>query len=164
MAEGFSSSPVKTKRPKPFMEGETGEMLERSCSEMSQETTTELLDVANSTEALRKIEELLPVYFYSWQLQSPQAVIVYLLLRCFILRRDYTELRRDRLAFEEHIERLKSRIGELEEEVANGETVGPRNERELGQLARQVEALTAKNENLQHAHDEVGESIPFKSN
>ena len=85
------------------------------CGEISQTTTSEIVEVANSAASRSKLQELLPVYFYSWQLQNLEAVIIHLLLNYFVLWRDGSEMRRDRQAFEEHIARLKNRVAELEE-------------------------------------------------
>ena len=60
-----------------------------------------------------------PGLFYSWQLQNPEAVIIHLLLNYFILWSDGSE---DRQAFEEYIERLKSRVAELEKKLYESRT------------------------------------------
>ena len=91
------------------------EILQQMCGEISQTTTSEIVEVANSAASQSKLRELLPVYFYSWQLQNLEAVIIHLLLNYFVLWRDGSEMRRDRQAFEEHIARLKNRVAELEE-------------------------------------------------
>ena len=56
-------------------------------------------------------------------------------------------MRRDRRAFEEHIERLKSRVAELEEK---GEP-----DQEINKLMKKLQDLKLQNERLQKAHDEV---------
>ena len=121
------------------------------CGEISQTTTAEMVEVANT--AASKLQDLMPVYFYSWELQSPEAVIIYLLLRQW---RNSSERRRERRAFEEHSERLKARVAELEKklytrryEVNRGES-----EPEINRLMKQVQELQLQNE-LQSAHNEV---------
>ena len=123
------------------------EILQQMCGEISQTTTAEIVEVANSAASRSKLQDLLPVYFYSWQLQSPEAVIIHLLLNYFILWRDGSEMRRDRRAFEEHIARLKSRVAELEEK---GEP-----DQEINKLLKKLQDLRLQNERLQKAHDEV---------
>jgi len=117
------------------------------CGEISQSTTAEIVEIANSADSESKLRDLMPVYFYSWQLRSPEAVITHLLLHYFILWRDCSDLRRDRQVFEEHIEWLKGRVGEL------GEVREP--DPEIGRLAKQVQDLKMKNEKLQSTQDEV---------
>ena len=126
---------------------EVSEILQQMSCEISQSTTAEIVEIANAADSRSKLRDLLPVYFYSWLLQGPEAVITHLLLHYFILWRDCGELRRDRQVFEEHIERLKGRVGELEELREPSP--------EIGRLARQVQDLKMKNEKLQHSHDEV---------
>ena len=107
---------------------ETGELLEQTCGEISDATTTELIEVANSVAAQRKMQDLLPVYFHSWQLQSPESIMVFLLLSYFVLKRECTGLKRDRQSFEDHIERLQTRVEELileQEQVSSATTNEP---------------------------------------
>ena len=125
---------------------EVSEILQQMSCEISQSTTAEIVEIANAADSRSKLRDLLPVYFYSWLLQGPEAVITHLLLHYFILWRDCGELRRDRQVFEEHIERL-GRVGELEE-------IREPNP-EIGRLARQVQDLKKKSEKLQNSYDEV---------
>ena len=101
---------------------EVSEILQQTCAEVSQTTTAEIVEVANSAAPRSKLQDLLPVYFYSWQLQSPEAVIIYLLLTYFIMWRDGSERREVKEAFEEYIERLKSRVAELEKNLYESRT------------------------------------------
>jgi len=126
---------------------EVSEILQQMCIEISQSTTAEIVEIANSADSESKLQDLMPVYFYSWQLQSREAVITHLLLHYFILWRDCSELRRDRQVLEEHIEWLKGRVQELEE-VREPDP-------EISRLTKQVQDLKMKNEELQSAHDEV---------
>ena len=126
---------------------EVSEILQQMCGEISQSSTAEIVEIANSAESESKLRDLMPVYFYSWQLRSPEAVITHLLLHYFILWRDCNELRGDMQVFEEHIEWLKGRVGELED-VREPDP-------EIGRLTKQVQDLKMKNEKLQSAQDEV---------
>lgn len=135
-------------------QGEVGELLERICSDVSDATTAEIVDLANCEESQEKLRDLLPVYFYSWQVKSPEAIMIYLLLHCFILKRDGNELRQDKKDFEKHIERLKNRLGELEERCAeNGSADG--SAVEASRLATRIDELTRENVKLQQSRDEV---------
>ena len=65
------------------------------CSEISQTTTAEMVEVANSAVSRSKLQDLMSVYF---QLQSPEAVIIlHLLLKQW---RDSSERRRERRGVE----------------------------------------------------------------
>ena len=145
------------------------EILQQMCGEISQTTTAEMIEIANSAVSRSKLQDLLPVYFYSWQLQSPEAVIIHLLLNYFILLRDGSEMREDRLAFEEYIERLKSRVAELEKKLYESRTevhqlkveLEERREPdpEMMRLMKQVQALKLENEKLLCVRDEVSVSV-----
>ena len=100
----------------------------------------------------------MPVYFHLWELQSPEAVIIYLLLRQW---RDSSESR-ERRVFKEHSERLKGRVAELEKKLhdcrnkvnrVTGEL--EKSEPEINRLMKQVQELQLQNEKLQSAHNEV---------
>ena len=128
------------------------------CAEISQTTTAEMVEVANSAVSRSKLQDLLLVYFYS-QLQSPEAVIIHLLLKQW---RDSSERRRERRVFEEHSERLKGRVAELEKKLYNSRNEVNRVTAELGEsepeinrLMKQVQELQLQNEKLQSAHNEV---------
>ena len=145
------------------------EILQQMCGEISQTTTAEMVEVANSAVSRSKLQDLLPVYFYSWRLQSPEAVIIHLLLNYFILlrARDGSERREDRPAFEEYIERLKSRVAELEKKLYESRTEVHQLKAELEErrepdpemmrLMKQVQKL--ENEKLLCARDEVSVSV-----
>ena len=142
----LKTSPLRSPSPRLQLPSgkEVSEVLQQMCGEISQSTTAEIVEIANSAS---KLQDLMPIYFYSWQLRSPEAVITHLLLHYFILWRDCSELRRDRQVFEEHIECLKGRVGELEESREP--------DPEISRLTIQVQDLKMKNEKLQTSHDEV---------
>ena len=132
------------------------------CDEISQTTTAEIVEVANSAAPRSKLQDLLPVYFYSWQLKSREAVIIYLLLNYFLLWQDGSERREDRQAFEEYIERLKTRVAELEKKLDASQSEIHKTKAELeetdpevNRLTKQVQDLKMDNKKLQSAHDEV---------
>jgi len=138
---------------------EVSEILQQMCGEISQTTTTDMVEVANSASFQSKLQGLMAIYFYSWELQSPEAVIIYLLLKQW---RDDSERRRERRAFEEHSERLKGRVAELEKklhdsrnEVNRVTTELEESEPEINRLMKQVQELQLQNEKLQSAHNEV---------
>ena len=138
---------------------DVSEILQQTCGEISQTTTAEMFEVANSAVFWSMLQGLLPVYFYSWELQSVEAVIIHLLLHYFVLWRDGSERREDILAFEEYIERLKSRLAELEKKLYESRT-------EVNQMKAELEErrepdpeinrlMKLENEKLQRTHDVV---------
>ena len=116
-----------------------------------------MVEVANSAVSRSKLQDLLPVYFYSWELQSPEAVIIH---HYYILLRDGSEMREDRQTFGEYIERLKSRVAELEKKLYEGRT-------EVHQMKAELEERRESDpeinklmkletvEKLKRTHDEV---------
>ena len=151
---------------------EVSEILQQMCGEISQTTTAEIVEVANSAAPRSKLQELLPVYFYSWQLQGPEAVIIHLLLHYFILWRDRSERREVKEEFEEYIEQLKSRVAELEKSLYESRTEVHRMKAELEERREpdpeimrpmeQVQVLRLEHRKLQCTHDEVSVSgLPF---
>ena len=130
------------------------------CTEISQTTTEEMVEVTNSTASKRKLQDLMSVYFYSWRLQSPEAVIIHLFLNYFILWRDGSKRREDRLAFEEYIERLKSRVAELEKKLYESRTEVHQIKAELEERRESDPEINKlmkleTDENLKGTHDEV---------
>ena len=146
---------------------EVSKILQQMCGEISQTTTAEMVEVANSAAPRSQLQDLLPVYFYSWQLQSLEAVIIHLLLHYFILWRDGSKMRKVKEAFEEYIEQLKSRVAELEKSLYESQTEvhqmkaeerrGP--DPEIMRPMEQVQALMLEHGKLLCAHDEVSVSI-----
>ena len=138
---------------------EVSEILQQMCGEISQTTTAEMVEVANSAVSRSKLQDLMPVYFHSWQLQNLEAVIIHLLLKQW---RDSSERRRERRAFKEHSERLKGRVAELEKKLYDSRNEVNRvtaeleeSKPEINRLMKQVQELQLHNEKLQSAHNEV---------
>ena len=151
----LSLSPVSLQLPPSGQE--VAEILQQMCGDISQTTTAEMVEVANSAVSWSKLQDLLPVYFYSWQLQSHEAVIIHLLLKQW---RDSSERSRERRAFEEHSERLKARVAELEKKLYDSQVNRVTAELEesepgINRLMKQVQELQLQNEKLQSVHNEV---------
>ena len=120
---GARSNRASTSRLLPS--AEVADMLQLSASRVSEATSSELnssrlVELSNSAPAQAKLsEELLPVYFYSWQLNGPQAVIAFLLLHLLVLWREGEEASQERRVYHEHAAMLKTRISELERRLAD---------------------------------------------
>ena len=142
-------------------EQEVSEILQQMCAEISQTKTADMVEVANSAASQSKLQDLLPVYFYS-QLQSPEAVIIHLLLKQW---RDGSERSRERRAFEVNNERLRGRVAEMERKLCESRDEVHRlrvtadveeSEPEINRLTTQVQDLTLQYETeSKSAHNKV---------
>ena len=101
----------------------------------------------------------MPVYFHLWELQSPEAVIIHLLLKQW---QDSSERSRGRRGFKEHRKRLKGRVAELEKKLHDSRNGVNRvtaelekSEPEINRLMKRVQELQLQNEKLQCAHNEI---------
>ena len=87
-------------------------------------------------------------------------MIIHLFLNYFILWRDGSKRREDRLAFEEYIERLKSRVAELEKKLYESRTEVHQIKAELEERRESDPEINKlmkleTDENLKGTHDEV---------
>lgn len=118
-----------------------------------------VVELANSDEAQQKLEDLLPIHFYSWRLKNLQASLVYLLLHVFVLLQQYSEVVGERGALEDYICQLKARVSELEEEkesaAAAGGSSSQEERRELLRLRRENLELRQENTKLHASQNEV---------
>ena len=144
---------------------ETGELLEQICAQISEETTAELVDIANSAESQHRLQDLLPVYFFSWQLQQPAAIMIYLLLQFFLVKRDCSNLRKEKEECEAHIYKLKQKVGDLEEQLHELRVQSPNSREaesatdsngEISKLVNKIEELSLQNQQLESTKTEVG--------
>ena len=160
-------------------EDEMHEVLQLSSSQVSQTTASNasaLVQLSNSEKSHERLQQLLPLYFYSWNLTDAHSVIVFLLLHYFLLRREHKEVLGAKGIYEEHIALLKSRMSDLEEKLSNSHSQSgsgsssnssPRNgniaggdhdqalTREIGSLRNQLASLRLENEQLKHSNEEV---------
>ena len=158
-------------------EDEMHEVLQLSSSQVSQATASNasaLVQLSNLEKSHERLQQLLPLYFYSWNLTDAHSVIVFLLLHYFLLRREHKEVSGAKGIYEEHIALLKSRMSDLEEKLSNshsqsgsGSSSSPRNgniaggdhdqvlTREIESLHNQVMSLRSENEQLKHSYEEV---------
>ena len=159
-------------------EDEMHEVLQLSSSQISQATASNasaLVQLSNSEKSHERLQQLLPLYFYSWNLTDAHSVIVFLLLHYFLLKREHKEVLGAKGMYEEHIALLKSRMSDLEEKLFNshshsgsGSSSSPRNGNiaggddrdqaltsELESLRNQVATLRLENKQLQQSNEEV---------
>ena len=161
-------------------EDEMNEVLQLSSSQISQATAcnaSALVQLSNSEKSHERLQQLLPLYFYSWNLTDSHSVIVFLLLHYFLLKREHKEMLGAKGLYEEHISLLKNRMTDLEAKlsvshsqsrveshsgsrngngsVANG--VGDCEEllSEVERLRSTVESLQCENDQLKHTNEEV---------
>ena len=161
-------------------EDEMHEVLQLSSSQVSQATASNasaLVQLSNSEKSHERLQQLLPLYFYSWNLTDAHSVIVFLLLHYFLLKREHGEVLGAKGMYEEHIALLKSRMSDLEEKLFNSHShsgsgsgsnsSSPRNgnvtggdcdqalAREVESLRNQVASLRVENDQLKHSNEEV---------
>ena len=162
-------------------EDEMHEVLQLSSSQVSQATASNasaLVQLSNSEKSHERLQQLLPLYFYSWNLTDAHSVIVFLLLHYFLLKREHREVLGAKGMYEEHIALLKSRMSDLEEKLSNSHShsgsgssssSSPRNGNiaggggdrdqalisEIESLRNQVASLRLENEQLRHSNEEV---------
>ena len=160
-------------------EDEMHEVLQLSSSQISQATASNasaLVQLSNSEKSHERLQQLLPLYFYSWNLTDSHSVIVFLLLHYFLLKREHKEVLGAKGIYEEHIAVLKSRMSDLEEKLSSSHShsgsgssssSSPRNgnigtndhdqalTREVEGLRNQVTSLRLENEQLKHSNEEV---------
>lgn len=106
-----------------------------------------VVELANSPEAHQKMEDLLPIYFYSWKLRNVEAALIYTLLHIFVLLGQYTEIETERSTNEEYISKLKSNITRLEDEL--NQTKRDREEGGDNSSSSTPELLRLRKENAQ---------------
>ena len=155
-------------------ENEMHEVLQLSSSQVSQATASNaamLVQLSNSDKSHERLQQLLPLYFYSWNLTDLHSVVVFLLLHYFLLRKEHKETLGAKGLYEEHIALLKSRMSDLEDKLSNsqqsgsGSRNGNGNMRKLAsddhlaseveRLRGQVESLQCENVQLRRSNDEV---------
>lgn len=136
--------------------------------------TSALVQLSNAEKSHERLQQLLPLYFYSWNLTDAHSIIVFLLLHYFLLRREHKEALGAKGLYEEHIELLKSRMSDLEAKLSNSQsspqsdfssrirkadgsqsTGQDRQVVEIQRLMGVVESLRRENDQLQLANEEL---------
>ena len=111
-----------------------------------------VVDLANSQEANQKLEELLPIHFYSWRLENVEASFIYTLLHVFVLLRQYAEMVAERGVYEDYISQLKTRVSQLE---GGSRDLSHDEREEVAMLRRENAALHQQNAKLEASQNEV---------
>lgn len=124
--------------------------------------TSVLVDLANCPEAQRKMEDLLPIHFFSWELKNVQAALIYTLLHMFVLLGQHREMVGERGSYQDYVAQLKSRVADLEEELfelqqeRRPEGCEEGSKEELLRLRRENIELRREHAKLQASQNEVG--------
>ena len=127
--------------------------------------TNVVVDLANSPEAQKKMEDLLPIHFFSWKLKNVQAALIYTLLHMFVLLDQYGEMVAERSSYQEYVANLKSRVAQLEDQLqqeGGGGVNGKEEEdlrKELLHLRRENAELRSEKAKLQASQNEVGNCV-----
>ena len=114
-----------------------------------------VVELANSKEAQQKLEDLLPIHFYSWRLKNVEAALVYTLLHMFVLLQQYTEIVRERGMYEDYISQLKARVLQLEDDRQPEGRSRDHDREELARLRRENAELRQEKAKLQASQNEV---------
>lgn len=156
-------------------EDEMHEVLQLSSSQISQATAcnaSALVQLSNAEKSHERLQQLLPLYFYSWNLTDSHSVIVFLLLHYFLLKREHKEALGAKGLYEEHIALLKNRMSDLEAKLfsshSNSKTwsgSGSKNGNEnvtdssslseIESLRSRLESMKCENEQLKRTNDEL---------
>jgi phage shock protein A len=76
-----------------------------------------VVNLANSEEAHRELQDLLPIHFFSWNLENVESALVYTLLHMFVVLGQYGEIVRERSTYQDYISNLKGQVSQLEDEL-----------------------------------------------
>lgn len=114
-----------------------------------------VVELANSKEAQQKLEDLLPIHFYSWRLKNVEAALVYTLLHMFVLLQQYSEVVRERGVYEDYISQLKARVLQLEDDRQPEGRSRDHDREELARLRRENAELRQDKAKLQASQNEV---------
>jgi hypothetical protein len=135
--------------------GGIGATLQNTVEELIQRDVLDtgvVVELANSKEAQQKLEDLLPIHFYSWRLKNVEAALVYTLLHMFVLLQQYNEMVRERSVYEDYISHLKAQL----EEDQQPEVGSQQHEREeVVRLRRENAELRQEKAKLQASQSEL---------
>ena len=156
-------SPLRNQRlPKP---GAVGAALQSTVEDLINRDldTSVVVNLSNSEEAHRKLQDLLPIHFFSWQLNNIEAALVYTLLHMFVLLGQYGEIVRERATYQEYISKLKNQVSQLEDELSelseqrrqNGAQHHKDSREELLHLRKENAELHRERAKLQASQNEV---------
>ena len=111
------SSPLRNQRlPRP---GAVGAALQSTVEDLMNRDldTGVVVNLANSEEAHRELQDLLPIHFFSWNLENVESALVYTLLHMFVVLGQYGEIVRERSTYQDYISNLKGQVSQLEDEL-----------------------------------------------
>lgn len=179
--EGVARSEFNTSRPVTITDhmgrlspplpstGECLSVLSGVCKELGKERTLDMVSLANDSAPQQILTQtLLPEYFYSWNLKSPIAVLVSLLLHCFMYQRELRDHGQNRLVLEEHIHTLKRKVGVYQEQLnelngvqrVTGDTEnGCCHDDECMRLRDDLSTLRVENLKMQTSYENVCERV-----
>ena len=153
-------SPLRNQRlPKP---GAVGAALQSTVEDLINRDldTGVVVNLSNSEEAQRKLQDLLPIHFFSWELNNVEAALVYTLLHMFVLLGQHGEFVRERATYQEYISKLKNQVSQLEDELSEqrrrtGALQHKDSREELIHLRKENAELRCERAKLQASQNEV---------
>ena len=137
-----------------------------SAASFDTSNTFNLVHSSNNPEAHKELDRILASHFYSLNLANPQSVIVFLLLSCFLLKKENKEIEVVRKLYEDHISLLKDKNSELEEKVMKQSSGTSKDRSEPSPLSQSCvscdevrDRLDAQVTQLQQSYDEVSTTV-----
>lgn len=116
-----------------------------------------VVNLSNSEEAHRKLQDLLPVHYFSWELKNVEAALIYTLLHMFVLLGQHGEIVRERATYQEYISKLKNQVSQLEDELSEQrrQTGADQHKDELLRLRKENAELRCERAKLQASQNEL---------
>lgn len=129
--------------------------------------TFTMVQESNDPETHEELEKILASHFFSLNLANYQSVIAFLLLNCFLLKKESKEKEMIRKLYEDHISLLKEKNSELEDKVlrhsvtqkANTESSLLRDCDSCEELRERMQVMSTQVSQLRQSYDDVSSII-----
>lgn len=119
--------------------------LEKSAQENTRYVSEDLIRAAASPRARSCLQGLVERYFHPIHLREYYSVLSLVLLQLYLIRREHAEVNELNRSLEDHLSRMKRRVGDLE----SG------NSEETSRLKRRIQELMKENSEYKKKYQEV---------
>lgn len=136
-----------------------------SAASFNASNTIGMVHSSNIPETHMELDKILESHFYSLNLVNPQSVIVFLLLSCFLLKKENKEIETVRKLYENHISLLKEKNSEIEDRTKQSSGTGKSHSESASAslqscvscdaLKARLEGMAAEESQLQQSYDDV---------
>ena len=123
--------------------------LEKSSQESTRYVNDDLIRAAASSRARSCLQSLVERYFHPIHLREYYSVLSLLLLQLYLVRREHAEVNELNRSLEDHLTRMKRRVGDLES--GNAE--------ETARLKRRIQELMKENSEYGRKCQEVSSVV-----